>query len=380
MIAEALAAIRRPSHKPEPGMADWLESWHIDIWLLALLLAVATLGVFVQYSASGHSIEGVISQSERVLLGLVVMAAIAQTPPDLFRTVAPWLYLGTLLLLVLVELLGDHAKGAQRWLDLGVVRFQPSEFMKLAMPTTVAAFLHLRRLPPSLFTIGITLFIVALPSALIAKQPDLGTALLIVAGGGFALFLAGLQWRWMLGAAAALGAAAPVLWTHLQEYQRQRILTLLDPESDPLGAGYHITQSMIAIGSGGTFGKGWLKGTQAKLDFLPEAHTDFIFAVYSEELGFLGVMLLLVLYLAIVGRCLWIAARAQDTFQRLLAGSLAMTFFIYVFINMGMVIGLLPVVGVPLPLVSYGGTSAVSLLAGFGILMSIHTHRKLIAN
>ncbi|WP_436278855.1 rod shape-determining protein RodA [Solimonas aquatica] len=361
-------------------MADWLESWHIDIWLLALLLAVATLGVFVQYSASGHSIEGVISQSERVLLGLVVMAAIAQTPPDLFRTVAPWLYLGTLLLLVLVELLGDHAKGAQRWLDLGVVRFQPSEFMKLAMPTTVAAFLHLRRLPPSLFTIGITLFIVALPSALIAKQPDLGTALLIVAGGGFALFLAGLQWRWMLGAAAALGAAAPVLWTHLQEYQRQRILTLLDPESDPLGAGYHITQSMIAIGSGGTFGKGWLKGTQAKLDFLPEAHTDFIFAVYSEELGFLGVMLLLVLYLAIVGRCLWIAARAQDTFQRLLAGSLAMTFFIYVFINMGMVIGLLPVVGVPLPLVSYGGTSAVSLLAGFGILMSIHTHRKLIAN
>lgn len=380
MIAEALAAIRRPNGRPESGLADWLESWHIDVWLLVLLLAVATIGVFVQYSASGHSIEGVISQSERVVLGLFVMAAIAQAPPDMYRTVAPWLYLGTLLLLVLVELLGDHAKGAQRWLDLGFLRFQPSELMKLAMPTTVATFLHLRRLPPSLLTIGITLAIVALPSALIAKQPDLGTALLIVAGGGFALFLAGLQWRWMISAALAAGAAAPVLWTHLQEYQRQRILTLIDPESDPLGAGYHITQSMIAIGSGGTFGKGWLNGTQAKLEFLPEAHTDFIFAVYSEELGFLGVLLLLSLYMAIVGRCLWIAARAQDTFQRLLAGSLGMTFFIYVFINIGMVIGLLPVVGVPLPLVSYGGTSAVSLLAGFGILMSIHTHRKLISN
>lgn len=380
MIADVLHPMRKRPDKPEPGLADWLESWHIDIWLLLLLLAVAGIGIFIQYSASGHSIDGVISQAQRVGLGLIVMAVIAQAPPDLYRTVVPWAYLGTIVLLVLVELLGDHAKGAQRWLDLGIVRFQPSEFMKLAMPTTIAAFLHTRRLPPTLLTILVTLALIGLPSALIAKQPDLGTALLIVAAGGFALFLGGLQWRWIIGALLAIGAAAPILWEQLQDYQRQRILTLLDPESDPLGAGYHITQSMIAIGSGGAFGKGWLNGTQAKLDFLPEAHTDFIFAVYSEELGFIGVMLLLVLYLAIVGRCLWIAARAQDTFQRLLAGSLGMTFFIYVFINIGMVIGLLPVVGVPLPLVSYGGTSAVSLLASFGILMSIHTHRKLLAN
>ncbi|NKF23864.1 rod shape-determining protein RodA [Solimonas marina] len=381
MIAEILqSAGRRASHKPEPGFSDWLESWHIDIWLLILLLTVATVGMFIQYSASGHSIDGVISQAQRIALGMVVMAAIAQAPPAMYRTVAPWLYGFTLLLLIATLVLGDAAKGAQRWLDLGVIRFQPSELMKLAMPTTVAAFLHTRRLPPRFGTIVLTLAIIGVPAALIAKQPDLGTALLIVAAGGFALFLGGLRWRWIVGALALIGAAAPVLWTHLQDYQRQRILTLLDPESDPLGAGYHITQSMIAIGSGGVFGKGWLHGTQAKLEFLPEAHTDFIFAVYSEEMGFIGVMVLLVLYLAIVGRCLYIAARAQDTFQRLLAGSLGMTFFIYVFINIGMVIGLLPVVGVPLPLVSYGGTSAVSLLACFGMLMSVHTHRKLLAN
>jgi rod shape determining protein RodA len=381
MIAEILqSAGRGRSQKPELSFADWLESWHIDIGLLILLLAVATIGVFIQYSASGHSIDGVISQAQRIALGLVVMAVIAQAPPAMYRTVAPWLYGLTLLLLGATLLLGDAAKGATRWLDFGVIRFQPSELMKLAMPTTIAAFLHTRRLPPRFTTIVGTLVLIGVPAVMIAKQPDLGTALLIVAAGGFALFLGGLRWRWMIGALALFGAAAPVLWSHLQDYQRQRILTLLDPESDPLGAGYHITQSMIAIGSGGVFGKGWLHGTQAKLEFLPEAHTDFIFAVYSEELGFIGVMVLLALYLAVVGRCLWIAARAQDTFQRLLAGSLAMTFFIYVFINMGMVIGLLPVVGVPLPLVSYGGTSAVSLLACFGMLMSVHTHRKLLAN
>jgi len=381
MIADILQPMRgRRPNKPEAGLADWLESWHIDIWLLLLLLAVAGVGIFIQYSASGHSMDGVISQAQRIGLGLFVMAVVAQAPPDLYRTITPWAYVGTIVLLILVEVLGDHAKGAQRWLDLGVIRFQPSEFMKMAMPTTVAAFLHTRRLPPSLTTILITLLLIMIPALLIVKQPDLGTALLVIAAGGFALFLGGLQWRWILGALAALAAAAPILWERLHDYQRTRILTLLDPERDPLGAGYHITQSTIAIGSGGTFGKGWLNGTQAKLDFLPEAHTDFIFAVYAEELGFMGVLLLMVLYLAIVGRCLWIATRAQDTFQRLLAGALAMTFFIYVFINIGMVIGLLPVVGVPLPLVSYGGTSAVSLLACFGILMSIHTHRKLLAN
>ncbi len=377
MITQVLHATR--PRKPEPGMGDWLETLHIDLPLLVMLLLVAATGMFVQYSASGHSLPAVWSQAQRVLLGVIAMVAVAQMPPDLYRTVAPWAYGFTCLLLLLVLGLGDSAKGAQRWLDLGVLRFQPSELMKLAMPMTVAAFLHHRRLPPSLATIGITLCLIGVPAALIMKQPDLGTALLIITAGGFALFFAGLQWRWILGALGAAAAAAPLLWERLHSYQRQRILTLLNPESDPLGAGYHITQSKIAIGSGGLFGKGWLNGTQAKLDFLPEAHTDFIFAVFAEEMGLLGVLLLLALYIAIIGRCVWIALRAQDTFQRLLGGSLALTFFIYVFINIGMVIGLLPVVGVPLPLVSYGGTSAVSLLACFGMLMSIHTHRKLLA-
>jgi rod shape determining protein RodA len=377
MIAELLHGTR--PRKPEPGMGDWLETWHIDLPLLLMLLCTAGVGLFVQYSASGHSMPAVWSQVQRIGVGLVAMIAVAQAPPDLYRTIAPWAYLLTLLLLVLVLVLGDHAKGAQRWLDFGVIRFQPSELMKLALPMTVAAFLHHRRLPPGLITIAVTLALIGLPSALIMIQPDLGTSLLIIAAGSFALFFAGLQWRWILGALAAVGAAAPILWERLHDYQRQRILTLLNPESDPLGAGYHITQSKIAIGSGGVFGKGWLNGTQAKLDFLPEAHTDFIFAVFAEELGLLGVLLLLALYVAIIGRCMWIALRAQDTFQRLLAGSFAMTFFIYVFINIGMVIGLLPVVGVPLPLLSYGGTSAVSLLACFGMLMSIQTHRKLLA-
>ncbi|HEY0975754.1 MAG TPA: rod shape-determining protein RodA [Solimonas sp.] len=380
MIAEVLHGVRRRPGKPEAGWGDWLETWHIDLWLLLLLFAVIAVGIFVQYSASGHSMSAIWSQAQRVGLGLAVMVVVAQAPPDAYRAVAPWLYAGTMVLLVLVLILGDHAKGAQRWLDFGVIRFQPSELMKLAMPMTVAAFLHYRRLPPSLLTILVTLVLIGLPALLIMKQPDLGTSLLIIAAGGFALFFAGLQWRWIISALAAVAAAAPILWERLHDYQRNRILTLLNPESDPLGTGYHIAQSKIAIGSGGLFGKGWMQGTQAHLDFLPEAHTDFIFAVFTEEMGFLGFILLLILYLAVVGRCLWIALRAQDTFQRLLAGSLALVFFIYVFINIGMVIGLLPVVGVPLPLVSYGGTSAVSLLASFGMLMSIHTHRKLLAN
>lgn len=353
---------------------------HIDPILLTLLLCVCALGLLVLYSASGHSSAMVINQAERLALGLVVMAVAAQAPPELYRSGAPWFYGLALVLCALTLLLGDHAKGAQRWLDLGVVRFQPSELMKLAMPIMVASFLHLFSLPPRWHTVLLTLLIIGAPTALVMVQPDLGTSLLIVAAGGFALYLGGLRWHYILGALAAAGAAAPILWARLHDYQRQRILTLLDPESDPLGAGYHISQSKIAIGSGGLFGKGWLEGTQAKLDFLPESHTDFILAVYAEELGLAGICVLLVLYLSIIGRGLYIAARAQDSFQRLLAGSLAMTFFVYVFINMGMVIGLLPVVGVPLPMMSYGGTSMVSLLAGFGILMSIHTHRKLLAS
>lgn len=363
-----------------PNARGRVLSLRVDLWLLGLLLAVAALGLMVLYSASGQSLDTVISQGERLVLGLAVMLVAAQIPPERYRTIAPWLFGFSLLLLLAVLVLGDHAKGAQRWLDLKVMRFQPSELMKLAMPIAVSAFIHSRRLPPGPQTILMTLGIIGLPTALIAIQPDLGTAMLVLVAGVFALYFSGLSWRWIFAAIAAGAAAAPLLWFKLHDYQRNRILTFLDPERDPLGAGYHITQSKIAIGSGGLFGKGWLMGTQAKLDFLPEAHTDFIFAVYSEELGLLGVLLLLCLYCAIVARGLLIALRGQDSFQRLLAGSLSMTFFIYVFINMGMVIGLLPVVGVPLPLVSYGGTSMVSLLAGFGILMSIHTHRKLLTS
>ncbi|QHS10519.1 rod shape-determining protein RodA [Sinimarinibacterium sp. NLF-5-8] len=376
MISQLLPGSR--PHKPEPSLADWLETWHIDLPLLLLLVAVTGVGLFIQYSASGLSVDAVWSQVQRIALGMAAMVIVAQAPPELYRTLVPWAYVFITILLILVEIIGDHSKGAQRWLDLGVVRFQPSELMKLIMPIAVAAFLHQRRQPPSLGTIGGALMLIAIPAALIAHQPDLGTAILVFAAGGFVLFFAGLQWRWILLTLGSLAAAAPILWQTLHDYQRKRIFTLLNPESDPLGAGYHIAQSQIAIGSGGLFGKGWLNGTQAKLDFLPEAHTDFIFAVFAEELGLISVLVLLALYVAIVGRCLWISMRAQDTFQRLLGSSLSMTFFIYILINIGMVIGLLPVVGVPLPLVSYGGTSAVTLLSCFGILMSIHTHRKLL--
>ncbi len=366
--------------KPVGSWGAWFARWHFDLVLGLLLMAVAALGLFVLYSASGQSLGMVISQAQRLVLGLVVMIVLAQAPPEFYRAAAPWFYGFSMLLLVAVAVLGQHAKGAQRWLDLGVMRFQPSELMKLAAPIAVAAYLQSRHLPPSFGTILVSLALIMVPTGLIAIQPDLGTALLVVTAGVLALFFGGLRWRWIILAVGAVAAAAPLLWLKLHDYQRNRLLTFLDPERDPLGAGYHITQSKIAIGSGGLFGKGWLMGTQAKLDFLPEAHTDFIFAVYSEELGLIGVMLLLLLYTAIVVRCLVISLRGQDTFQRLLAGSLGLTFFIYVFINCGMVIGLVPVVGVPLPLVSYGGTSAVTLLAGFGILMSVQTHRKLLTS
>lgn len=368
------------SPRREAGSRSLFDVLHLDPLLLVLLLSVCSISLAVIYSASGHSMAMVINQAERLAIGLVVMTAVAQAPPEIYRSIAPWFYGAALLLCLLTLVLGDHAKGAQRWLDLGVLRFQPSELMKLAMPIMVAGFLHLFALPPRLPVVILTLVIIGIPTLVVMVQPDLGTSLLIVASGGFALYLGGLRWQYIFGALALLAAAAPILWARLHDYQRQRILTLLDPEADPLGKGYHIAQSKIAIGSGGLSGKGWLEGTQAKLDFLPESHTDFILAVYAEEHGLLGVSLLLVLYLAIIGRGLYIAARAQDSFQRLLAGALSMTFFVYVFINMGMVIGLLPVVGVPLPLMSYGGTSMVSLLAGFGLLMSIHTHRKLLAS
>ena len=283
-------------------------------------------------------------------------------------------------MLIAVLVIGEVGKGAQRWLDLGLFRFQPSEIMKLAVPMMVAWFLSEHGLPPSGRRLLMATFILLVPTLLVAKQPDLGTALLIASSGLFVLLLAGLRWRVVFGIVVILAAAAPVVWNYLlHDYQRRRVLTFLNPENDPLGAGYHIIQSTIAIGSGGAYGKGWLNGTQSHLDFLPERSTDFIFAVFSEEFGFLGALLLLALYLMIIGRGLYIAFQAQDTYSRLLAGSITLTFFVYLFVNIGMVSGILPVVGVPLPLISYGGTSMVTLMAGFGMLMAIRTHRKLIA-
>lgn len=363
-----------------PGsFSEWLVYRRIDAPLLVALIAVCTLGLFVLYSASGQDESVIINQSTRLGIGLVVMILIAQIPPDWYRVAAPWLYFAGITMLGLVMLLGDTAMGAQRWLDLGFVRFQPSEIIKLAVPLTVAAYFHDRPLPPSLGHVAVAAIIVGVPATLVGLQPDLGTALLIIVAGAFVLYLAGLRWRVIFLIMLLAAAAAPLLWYNMHDYQQERVLTFLNPERDPAGAGYHITQSKIAIGSGGLFGKGWLNGSQAHLNFLPESDTDFVFSVYAEETGLLGILALITLYSFIVLRGLRIAARSQDTFQRLIAGSISLTFFIYVFVNIGMVIGLLPVVGVPLPLISYGGTSMVILLAAFGMLMSINTHRKLLA-
>ncbi|WP_406672581.1 rod shape-determining protein RodA [Natronospira sp.] len=344
-----------------------------------LLLGIALLsgfGMIVLYSAGGESTSLLIRQLIRIGLGLAIMVFLAQLPPVLYRSWAPWLFLAGLGLLVLVLLVGETGKGAQRWLNLGFVRFQPSEMMKLVVPLAIAWYLHDRGVPPRWWQVIVVLLAIAVPVALIVRQPDLGTALLVASAGFFVLFLAGLRWRYMIGGLVAAGAALPLLWAYLHEYQRQRVLTFLNPESDPLGAGYHIIQSKIAIGSGGFFGKGWTEGTQSQLQFLPERSTDFIFAVLGEEFGLLGVMVLVLLYLFLFWRGMVLALRAQDNFGRLVAGSLMLTFFVYIFVNTGMVTGLLPVVGVPLPLVSYGGTSMVTLMAGFGILMSINSHRR----
>lgn len=350
---------------------------HLDPPLMAGVLVVLMLGMFVLFSASGNDMDMLLGQVARMGLAALVMLVVAQINVAWIRRVAPWVYIAGLMMLALVLTVGDVGGGAQRWLNIGV-RFQPSELMKLAVPAMLAWLLHDRALPPStLLTAGMLVLIVA-PVAMIALQPDLGTAILIGLTGAAVIFLAGIGMRYIVAATAIGVAAMPLLWYFMHPYQKQRVLTLLDPEQDPLGAGYHIIQSKIAIGSGGVFGKGWLNGSQGQLEFLPERSTDFIFAVIGEEFGFIGVTLLLLLYLLIIARGFVIAAAAQDTFSRLLAGSVSVTFFFYVFVNTAMVTGLLPVVGVPLPLVSAGGTSMVTLLAGFGILMSIQTHRKLL--
>jgi len=351
---------------------------HLDLPLLSGLLLLCGLGLVVLYSASGEDLGQVQRQLVRFALAFGVMAVVAQVAPATLQRWSPWVYTVGVLMLVAVLLFGEVGKGAQRWLSLGFVRFQPSELVKLAVPLMIAWFLADKALPPNWRRLLVAAVLIVVPVLLIAKQPDLGTSLLVASAGIFVLFLAGISWRLIFGLLGLGAAAAPVLWYLMRDYQRQRVLTFLDPEKDPLGAGYHIIQSKIAIGSGGVYGKGWLNGTQSQLDFLPERHTDFIFAVLSEEFGLVGVAALLAIYLFIILRGLYIASQAQDTFGRLLAGSLTLVFFVYLFVNTGMVSGLLPVVGVPLPLVSYGGTSLVTLMAGFGILMSIHTHRKLL--
>lgn len=355
-----------------------LAALQMDGTLLSALGVLALISLVVLYSASGRSFAVVGSQALKFLLGVVVMLSVAQLRRRVIRNSAPWLYGVGLILLIVVMFKGTVALGAQRWLDLKFVRFQPSEIMKLAMPLFCAWYVHERPLPPSLRDIAILAVAIVVPTALIAKQPDLGTALLILAAGSTALLLSGLRKRYIVGVLLLMIPAAWFGWSHMHDYQRQRVITFLDPERDALGSGYHIIQSQIAIGSGGVFGKGYLNGSQAQLEFLPERATDFIFAVIGEEWGLLGLIVVLLLYLFIIARCLYIASNAQDTFSRILCGTLALTFAVYVFVNTGMVTGLLPVVGVPLPLISYGGSSMVTLMAGFGFIMAIHSRRQLV--
>lgn len=353
---------------------------HIDGFLMACLFFAMLVSLFVLYSASGQSLDRLSAQIINMSVALCVLWVAANISPQQLERVALLLYVVGVLLLIAVALFGTISHGARRWLNLGFMQIQPSELMRIAMPVMLAWYFATREGKPSAVNFMIAGLLLALPVGLIMKQPDLGTSLLIASSGFYVLFLAGLSWRFLIGAAVSLLALMPVFWSLLHDYQRRRIEILFDPTQDPLGAGYHTIQSIIAIGSGGATGKGWLNGTQTQLDFLPERTTDFIFAVFSEEFGFLGNMLLLGLFSIIIMRGLMIASQAQSTFTRLLAGAITLNFFSYAFVNMGMVSGILPVVGVPLPLISYGGTSMVTLCLGFGILMSIHTHKKLVAN
>jgi rod shape determining protein RodA len=362
------------------GAARMLLALKLDGPLLVGLGLIAAYGLVVLYSASGQSLGVVIRQIGHLGMGTVALLVLAQVNPNFLRRISPWLYLGGVLLLCVVAGMGVIGKGAQRWLDLGVVRFQPSEIMKLGVPMMCAWYLHERPLPPSPLSLVLLAALILIPTGLVVMQPDLGTGALIAIAGGLVVMMAGLQLRVVLVLVALAALGGWLGWHHMHDYQRDRILTFINPQIDPQGAGYHIIQSQIAIGSGGVFGKGWMNGSQAQLDYLPESSTDFIFAVIGEEFGMLGLFVLLLLYAFVVGRAIYLSTQTQDTYARLLAGSLGLTFFVYVFINAGMVSGLLPVVGVPLPLISYGGTSMVTLLAGFGILMSMYSHRKLVGS
>ena len=350
----------------------------IDGTLFAIVMGLMALAFVTLFSASYETPSRVGSQAANLMLALVVMWVAAQISPQTLMRLAPPVYILGFALLIAVALFGDIRNGARRWLNVGVTSIQPSEMMKIAMPLMLAWYFHKREAALKYYDYAIAMLMLMIPVALIARQPDLGTALLVASTGFYVIFLAGLSWKVMIGGAIAGLASLPLLWGMMHDYQRRRILMLLDPTEDPLGAGYHIIQSTIAVGSGGFLGKGWLNGSQTHLEFLPERHTDFIFAVFSEEFGLIGNTLLLVLYLALIARGLMMAANAPTFFARLLSGAIILSFFTYAFVNMGMVSGILPVVGVPLPLVSFGGTALVTLFLGIGILMSIHRHRKLV--
>ena len=376
MIHEEISTDSR-TRRTLSGAARVLLALKTDGPLAVGLALTAAYGLVVLYSASAENTPMLVRTLMRLVVGTVIMLSVARISPNLLRRASPWLYgLGVLLLLA-VAAVGHVHLGAKRWLDLGPIHFQPSELMKLAVPMMCAWYLHERPLPPRARDLGMLGLIILVPVVLVAKEPDLGTAALIIAAGAVVVFLSGLRVRVLVSLVllAVLGAAVGLRFMH--GYQRERLLTFLNPEAHPLGAGYHIIQSQIAVGSGGLFGKGWMAGSQAQLDFLPERTTDFIFAVIGEEFGLVGLALLLLLYAFVIGRSIYLAMQCPDTFSRLLGGSVALTFFVYVFINAGMVTGLVPVVGVPLPLVSYGGSSVVTVLTGFGILMSLFSHRKL---
>lgn len=350
---------------------------HVDLSLLGLLLLLISFGLLILYSASNANMGMIMRQSFRLIIATFIMLALAFIPPHKYKIWTPWIYGMGLSLLIAVMVMGKIGKGAQRWLELGLFRFQPSEIMKLAVPMMTAWYFDRQNQPSSVKALSIAGLIIFIPALLIAKQPDLGTAIMVACAGLCVIFIAGIRFKIIFLIALLIGSAAPLVWHVMHDYQKQRVYTLLDPEQDPLGSGYHIIQSKIAIGSGGLVGKGWLSGSQSHLNFLPEHATDFIFAVNGEEFGFVGGFAVIILIVLISLRSLSIANEAQTTYTRLLAASLAMSFFFSGFVNIGMVMGIIPVVGIPLPLVSYGGTAMVTFLAGFGILMSISTHRIL---
>ena len=363
------------SLKPSEGLQQRL---HIDFPLFLAFIAIFIVSLTTIYSASNSSIDAVVNQGIKILISISAMVVVAQFSPLSYARVGPWLYFLCLVLLILVLVIGETRNGATRWLNIGITSFQPSELMKIAMPLMIARYISRGALPPNISSVALSIIIVLIPSYLIMEEPDLGTSILIAFSGLVVIFLSGLKKRYLAIAFALFLAYLPFMWSSIHPFQKKRVLSFLNPESDPLGSGYHLIQSKIAIGSGGVFGKGWLNSTQGQLDFLPERTTDFIFAILAEEFGFLGVSLLIGIYLFIIWRGIMIAVNAQDLFSRLLASSISLTFFVYVFVNIAMTTGLLPVVGVPLPLISSGGTSMVTIMVGLGMLMSIQTHRRLV--